>query len=399
MSLWTALSGMAAAVWLIIAGLPWQPHRTRERIAATDRLTEAPTTEGPKDVPSDLSAVTVLVPARNEAAHLGATLTALRQQGANLHAIVIDDRSEDGTAAIAAAFQQDAQSPSSSLSVEVVNGAPLPAEWGGKLWALQQGLERAERPYCLLLDADIVLAPNLIPALLTAARRHSAALVSVMATLRCETSWERLLVPPFIFFFKLLYPFALVARARSRVAAAAGGCILVETAVLREIGAFSAWKEALIDDCTLARRVKGSSSMDGGRQLRLYLSHDVVSVRAYRRLSEFWQMVVRTAFTQLSYSLVLLLLTTLIMLVVFAAPFVSLLLAQSKLGVALGAIALAAMFADFRPVAHFYQLPLVWRLTLPAAAVLFLAMTWHSAINYYCGTRATWKARSYGRNV
>jgi hopene-associated glycosyltransferase HpnB len=245
-----------------------------------------------------------------------------------------------------------------------------------------------------LLDADIVLASNMISALLSTAQRDTAALVSVMATLQCRTRWERLLVPPFIFFFKLLYPFALVARPESSVAAAAGGCVLVETAVLRRIGAFSEWADALIDDCTLARHVKRGNQRGRGR-LRLLMSHDVVSTRGYARLRQFWQMVSRTAFTQLHYSMLLLLLTTVVMVIVFVGPIAALLLTDGYVGPALGAVALIAMIADFTPVARFYSLPLIWRVSLPAAAVLFLAMTWHSAINYYTGTRATWKSRQY----
>jgi hopene-associated glycosyltransferase HpnB len=234
----------------------------------------------------------------------------------------------------------------------------------------------------------------MIPALLAAARNESLSLLSVMATLRCQTFWERLLVPPFIFFFKLLYPFALVARIGSRVAAAAGGCIFIETKLLRDIGAFANWSDALIDDCTLAGKVKRDARY-ANRRMRLLLSRDVVSTRGYARLCEFWQMVTRTAFTQLRYSFALLLLTTAVMAIVFLGPFASLLLAEGYPGVTLGALALIAMIADYASVARFYGLSPLWRLALPVAGLMFLAMTWHSAINYYSGTRATWKSRQY----
>ena len=283
---------------------------------------------------------------------------------------------------------------SESLQAEVLSGRPLPPGWGGKLWALEQGLEVVRRPWVVLLDADIVLAPYVIPELLDVAQRDSVALVSVMAKLRCQTLWERLLVPPFIFFFKLLYPFTLVANARSNVAAAAGGCILVETEVLRRVGAFSQWADALIDDCTLARQVKRFDE-HGRNALRLFMSHDVLSTRGYEQLPEFWQMVTRTAFTQLRYSFVLLSLTTAVMGIVFAAPIAALLLGDGYSGRAVGLSGLAAMYIGFWPVARFYDLPVIWRVKLPISATLFLAMTWHSAINYYTGTRATWKSRHY----
>lgn len=384
MGLWAVLSSVAAAAWLIVALLPWQPHRTREQIAAAD-------------TPTDLRDVAVLIPARNEAEHLPATLAALARQGGNLQVIVIDDRSEDSTESLVRHFAEHDDGDTRQVTFQLVRGQPLRAGWGGKLWALQQGLEYVDRPYCLLLDADIVLADRMIAALLAEARRRSVALISVMATLSCQTFWERLLVPPFIFFFKLLYPFALVANPRSRVAAAAGGCILVEHAALREVGAFSAWADALIDDCTLARHVK--RSRNGNGRICLLMSQDVSSTRTYQTLSEFWQMVTRTAYTQLHYSIALLFLTTAIMVIVFLAPLAAILLAGSTFGTAAGVVALVLMIADYVPVARFYRLPVVWWVSLPLSAVLFLAMTWHSAINYYSGTRAVWKSRQYDSNV
>jgi hopene-associated glycosyltransferase HpnB len=377
MSLLTVLGGIAAGAWLIVLILPWQPHRTRERIAAAA-------------APADLSGVTVLIPARNEASHIGQTLEALAQQGGNLEVIVIDDRSSDATADIVAEF---AAKPG-QMQVQLLHGSPLPPGWGGKLWALEQGLGTVERPWCLLLDADISLSPHLIPAMLQTAKQDDVALVSVMAKLRCRTVWERLLVPPFIFFFKLLYPFSLAANPRSRVAAAAGGCILVSTEVLRRIGAFSKWADALIDDCTLARHVKRSDE-NARNGLRLLMSHDVVSTRGYTQLREFWQMVTRTAFTQLNYSFLLLITTSIVMAVVFAAPIAAVWVGGEGVVRVLGLTALGAMIAGFWPVARFYDLPFIWRLTLPVSAALFLAMTWHSALNYYSGTRATWKSRHY----
>lgn len=383
-AVWSIVGAAAALAWLAVLVLPRQAHRTAERICAAS-------------APADLSDVAVLIPARNEAEHLASTLASLTRQGHNVRVIVVDDRSEDATASIAASFARDARDTEAGIAVEVLAGAPLPDGWGGKLWALEQGLMHVDRPYTLLLDADIELAPNLIPALVDLAKSEAAALVSVMAKLRCRTLWERLLVPPFIFFFKLLYPFALVADPASRVAAAAGGCILVRTDVLREVGAFSKWSDALIDDCTLARHVKRNGASTN-HSLRLLMSHDVVSTRGYARLAEFWNMVTRTAYTQLQFSAVLLVATTFAMSVVFAGPFLAMVAADSATGICAGALGLAAMLCAFVPVLRFYAVPLQWGLTLPLAALLFLAMTWHSAINYYTGTRAVWKSRRYNRS-
>jgi hopene-associated glycosyltransferase HpnB len=378
----TGVAAAALAIWLAILCLPWQPYRLRERLE--------PATRG-----CDLSDVTVLVPARNEAVHIECTLRALAHQGRGLRVVVVDDESSDATARICDALRVELGSVSaahareSAVEIQCVPGEPLPAGWGGKLWALEQGLRESRRAYTLLLDADIELQPFMIPALLAQARARSAGLVSIMARLRCDTIWEKLLVPAFIFFFKLLYPFALANRQRSRVAAAAGGCILVETKILREAGAFVLLRDELIDDCSLARRVKA-----GGGTLWIGVSHGVISRRRYATVQPFWRMVSRTAYTQLRYSIVLLLLTTLAMAVMFFVP-VALLASALPLGSLIAAASLVLMMAAFLPTIRFYDLSPVWALGFPIAAALFLAMTWSSAIRYWRGTRAVWKDRSY----
>jgi hopene-associated glycosyltransferase HpnB len=241
-----------------------------------------------------------------------------------------------------------------------------------------------------LLDAEIELAPGVLGALLDKAEAENRALVSIMARLRCQTFWERLLVPPFIFFFKLLYPFALVNRPTRRRAAAAGGCILIRTAALRGIGGFAALRAALIDDCTLAGRVKAA-----GHSIWLGLSESVSSQRSYATLAEFRRMVTRTAFTQLRYSYLLLGVVGVLMLVMFAAPWIAL-MAGPNLAVRLaGGLALLAMAAAYWPTIRFYGLHPGWTLTLSAAALLFLAMTFESALSYWRGVRAEWKGRRY----
>lgn len=371
----TGLAAAALVAWAGVLALPWLPYRNRERIEAADGDA------------FDLGDVTVLIPARNEADVLARTLTALGRQGLGLAVLVIDDESTDDTPSIGAEF---ASRTDGRLRVDLLRGSGLPPGWGGKLWALQQGLARVERPYVLLLDADIELAPGMLPALVAQSRATGAALVSVMAKLRCRSFWERLLVPPFVFFFKLIYPFARVNDVRAGTAAAAGGCILARTAVLREIGGFEMIRGALIDDCTLARTVKRR-----GHTIWLGLSRSVASMRRYETLADFARMVARTAFTQLGYSTVLLVLVTLAMFVVFVAPAAALVLGPGWGPRALGALAVLALCAAYLPTVRFYQLPVAWSLTLPFAAVLFLGMTWWSAINYWRGVRAEWKDRAY----
>jgi hopene-associated glycosyltransferase HpnB len=312
-------------------------------------------------------------------------LRALSAQGPPLRVIVTDDQSADDTAAVArAAFSGD---------LLVLPGAALPAGWTGKLWALEQAWRETRTPLVLLLDADIELAPGLLAALQRKLVEERLDLVSIMAALRMETFWERLLVPAFIYFFKLLYPFALGNNPRSRLGVAAGGCILIRAETLRRIGAFASLRDALIDDCTLARRVKET----GGRTW-IGLSHSVRSHRPYPGLASLWNMVARSAFTQLRYSVALLLATTAALIFAFWLPCVGLVVASTPARLA-AAIGLLAMMTSYWPTLRFYGRSPLWALALPVIGALYLGMTWTSALRYWQGRRSEWKGRVYHRSV
>ncbi len=363
--MWSSL-----VLWSVVLLLPWRPWSIRERL---EPLYADPT--------ADLSRITAVVPARNEAATIASTVTALAHQGNGLCTLVIDDESRDGTGEIARAAAPD--------TVSVIRGAPLPSGWTGKLWALEQARLRVRTPLMLLVDADVELRPGMVPALLEQMDSGRCALVSVMARLRMETFWERLLMPPFIWFFRLLYPFRLANRPDSRLAAAAGGCILLETRRLEAIGGFGVLRDAVIDDCTLASRIKrvGGSTWIG-------LTHGAVSRRPYDRFGDVYDMVVRTAFAQLRYSWLLLAGCTLLMLVAFAVPWAG--LAWGDPGTrAAGAGAILLSLGLFLPTLRYYELPLVWALGLPLAGCLYLAMTLAAAWRYARGVQARWRGRTY----
>lgn len=381
MTVLAVLCALALLAWVGVLLAPHQPHRVRERLEADPAAVD------------DCASVTVLIPARDEAASIGRTVRGLAVQGRGLAVIVVDDESGDGTAEAA---RVAATATGGALELRVIAGRPLPQGWAGKLWALEQGLAVVDRPFVLLLDADIEVAPGLVPTLLREARARDASLVSLMAELHCATFWERLLTPAFVFFFKLLYPFAWVADPRRRTAAAAGGCMLVRSEALRAIGGFAAIRGALIDDCTLAAALKRTSA-----PIWLGMTHSVRSLREYPQLRDFWSMVSRSAFTQLRYSTPLLLLAIVLMVATLAGPVIGTIVAASTGDLGLTTLAVAgwlAMAAAYSPLVRFYGLPLVWALTLPAAGALFLAMTVSSAVRFWRGTRASWKARAYGRS-
>lgn len=358
-----------AACWLSLLLLPWRPVSTHEQIEP----------DPGQQLSQNLSDITVLIPARNEAPFIQHTLDGLKAQGEGLQIIVVDDQSTDQTALLA--YQNDAH---------VIAGTTPPTGWSGKLWALEQGLKHVTTPYTLLLDADITLSQGIIATLKNKVLTENRSMVSLMATPPMDTLVERMLMPAFIFFFKLLYPFGLTNKPDSRMAAAAGGCILIETQALRSIGAFSSLHDALIDDCTLAARIKHS-----GKNIWLGLSHAARSHRGYQGLGPIWEMVARTAYTQLNYSLVLLLLCTVIMLSMFwLAPFAFLLPPDPKTYM-ISLIACLAMYYAYRPTLNYYRRSPLWIFTLPLTGTLYLAMTWTSAIRYWRGERARWKDRHY----
>ncbi len=361
-----------AAIWLTILLLPWRPWSTNEVLDASSPSAE-----------EDLSDITVLIPARNEAETIKATLPALTAQGRGLNIILIDDQSSDGTGQVARKAMDE--------NLLIIKGESLPSGWTGKLWALEQGRGHIKTPFTLLLDADIEPLPGIIGELKRAMQERDVQLISLMAELRMETFWERLLMPAFIYFFKLLYPFRLSNTGTSRVAAAAGGCILLETRLLHEIGGFDSLRGELIDDCALARRVKTL-----GYKTWIGLTHSVRSIRPYEKLRTIWEMVARTAFTQLHYSGLLLALCTAIMVLSFVVPGLGFFL-PSGMAKFFSALGLAIMILCYLPTLKFYGLPGRWALALPLIGILYLAMTWTSAMRYWLGGGSHWKGRAYSR--
>jgi len=365
---------LVAGMWLVILLLPWQPWRTRE-------VLEVDTSDGA--AAAALDDVTVVIPARNEAAVLANTLQALTEQGAGLKIIVVDDHSSDNTAEIVL--------QSGIPDIKLISCEDLPYGWSGKLWAQEQGLKTVNTAFTLLLDADIQLQPGIIATLKNKMSNDDLQLVSLMAVLPRHSFLEKLLMPVFIYFFKMLYPFALANRENSKVAAAAGGCILVYRDALREIGGMAAIRDAVIDDCSLAKKIKAA-----GYKTWLGLTHAAVSQRPYSRLSEIWEMVARTAYSQLNYSIGLLLLCTLSMFLLYLLPLFGLFYFH---GVALfsSIFSLLIMSATYIPTLRFYSLNFMWALSIPLVAGMYLLMTWSSAIRFWKGERTRWKGRIYQR--
>jgi hopene-associated glycosyltransferase HpnB len=332
--------------------------------------------------------VAVLVPARDEAAVLPQTLPTLLAQRypGRLRVVLVDDGSTDGTGELARAL-----AAGSPVPLEVVAGEERPPGWAGKVWAQQQAYRRAgDAAWLLLTDADIAHPPDGVAALVATALAEGRDMVSLMARLRTATGWERLIVPAFVYFFAQLYPFRRVAS--GRVAAAAGGCVLVRRASLEAAGGFAAVRDAVIDDVALAGALHRA-----GARLWLGLADRVHSVRPYPRLADLWQMVARSAYTQLRRSPLLLAGTVAGLLLVYVAPVATCLAgiaAGRPVAAVAGGLAWLLMTASYLPQVRYAGQPVVVALSLPFVAVLYLLMTLDSARRHRLGRGASWKGRT-----
>jgi hopene-associated glycosyltransferase HpnB len=332
--------------------------------------------------------IAVVIPARNEADVIGRAVSSLLRQDlmGSIHIFVVDDNSTDGTAD--AALQ--AAGPHTDR-VTVIEGRPLPPGWSGKLWAVQQGVERALalRPDLLLLtDADVEHSSHNVGLLVAQANSGGYDLVSFMVKLHCRSVAERLLIPAFVFFFFMLYPPEWIGDSRRKTAGAAGGCLLIRPAALERIGGIAAIRQEIIDDCALARAVKQS-----GGKVWLGASADTHSVRPYDSFAEIERMIARTAFNQLRHSGLLLFGTVGGMLLIYVLPLLLLVSGSAKLAI-VGAIAFGLMSMTYLPMVRFYGLNPLWTLTLPASAAFYSAATVHSAFKYWRGRGGEWKGRA-----
>lgn len=376
----TAVSVLALFIWIGLASTRLQPFRAPPRLGAAPARGASP-------------GVVAVIPARNEEETIGAVIAAHAAsdyRGA-FSVILVDDHSTDETSARAAAASEGA--------LEVIGAPPLPQGWTGKLWAVNAGLARARETapgakYVLLTDADIVLAPATLTRLVAQAEDTGAALTSLMARLDGRGFWGRLLIPAFVYFFQKLYPFHVVNDPSKKLAAAAGGCMLIRRDALDAIGGVNAIRGRLIDDCALADEIKRS-----GRIIWLGLAKDeAISLRDNRSLSSVWSMVARSAFAQINRSWALLAGTVAGMIFIYlAAPAIALSfpLHQNAAAATVSVAAWAAMAATYLPTARIYdQAP--WKtFFLPAAAFLYTLMTLTSAIDHARGKGGAWKGRAY----
>lgn len=376
---WLAMASLA--VWAGLLAFRGGFWRADQRLAAASDLPAWP-------------GVVAIIPARDEAETIERAVASLLAQDypGECRVIVVDDGSSDGTA-------EAARGVAGAGRLTIIDGAPLEPGWTGKLWALSQGLRRIddvlpEAEFVLLTDADITHPTDGLRRLVHAAQTGRRNLVSVMVKLHCASFCERLLVPAFVFFFQKLYPFPWINDPRNRTAGAAGGCMLVRREALAQAGGIEAIRDRVIDDCALAALLKPFGP------IWLGLAEGFHSLRRYDTLDNFWRMVARTAFVQLNYSIAAAFGTVIAMAVIYLMPPIGLIA-----GLAIGDATLASaaggawilMSVAYLPTLRYYGLGPVSALTLPAAAMLYTAMTVDSAAQYKFGRGAPWKGRRYDR--
>jgi hopene-associated glycosyltransferase HpnB len=360
------------AIWLYLLagrGMFWV---MQER---DDRDEPAP----PKRWPS----IVAVVPARNEADVIAHTIGSLLVQDypGSFRIVLVDDQSSDGTADAARALAgQD--------RLTILAGGPRPGGWTGKLWAVRQGIAEAGTPdYLWLTDADIAHTPDNLRRLVARAETGKLVLTSLMAKLHCKSWPERYLIPAFVFFFDMLYPFGWVNDSKNKTAAAAGGCMLVRREALERAGNIDAIRSEIIDDCALGRAMKAQGP------IWLGLTERASSVRPYQGMAQIRSMVARSAYAQLGYSPVLLAGTFVGMIAVYgAAPLLAVFARESAQ--ASGILAWAAMTLAFQPILKFYRLSPLWGLALPMIGAVYALFTFDSAVQHWRGRGGMWKGRA-----
>jgi len=357
---WRSVGFVTLAIWIYLTFFRGAFWKLRERLRHA--------------IPAHEHAVTAVIPARNERELIGRAVASLHAQ--NLSVIVADDESTDGTA-------------DASNADQIVKVTPRPPGWKGKLWAVASGIEAdtSHSEFLLLTDADIEhVSPDLTQSLLAQAEQGYD-LVSIMVQLRCESIAEQLLIPAFVFFFFKLYPPAWVASGKGS-AAAAGGCMLIRSETLTRIGGIASIRDALIDDCTLAQKIR----QHGGRVWMGISDLPIRSIRPYGGISGIRAMIARSAFAQLNHSTLLLLGTIAGMLIIYVMP-VALLVCGDKLAATLGLCAWAISAIVYAPSVRNYRAPIWTALCLPAIAIFYLIATIESAIDYWTGRGGQWKGR------
>ena len=334
--------------------------------------------------------ICVIIPARNEEKNISKTLGSIVDQSLkNIKILIVDDNSTDKTYLIASNLLKKKK-----VNHQIIKGKKLPNGWSGKVWALKQAvdiLKKNEIEYYLFLDSDIILKKGIIAEAVEFLCQKKLLMVSLMAKLNCSSSWEKILIPAFIYFFQKIYPFSKVNDPNNSLAAAAGGFILCKSEVFSEENLYDQIKDKVIDDCNIAKKIKEKGN------IWLGLTEKIYSNRCYTNLSDIWRMISRTAYEQLNFSPLYLCLSIFGMCTIYLYPVLVMFffeMDQSRLFL-LNSLTILFLIISFRPTVRFYNLSIFYYLSLPLASFIYIMMTITSAFNFHFRKGNIWKGRKY----
>lgn len=333
--------------------------------------------------------IVAIVPSRNEAETLPQSLPTLLGQDyeGSFSVIVVDDESEDSSFVISEKILRNY-----TRSTRLLRGKSPPSlKWTGKVWALSQGVEESKKlnlpcKYYLFTDADIVYGKNSLKNLVLEAQKRGSVLTSLMVKLHCSSFAEKLLIPAFVYFFNMIFPFSWVNRGDKNIAAAAGGCLLVDKLTLERAGGLLSIQSALIDDCSLAKNIKCYGP------IWLGFAKTIQSIRKYENWNDIRKMVSRTAFAQLNYSYLLLLITLFGMVLTFLVPPIVTFIGPHPANI-LSVCVWVVMSLSFTPTLRDYKISVLWSLMLPVVATSYMIFTLDSALQNFLGRGGLWKGR------
>jgi len=335
------------------------------------------------------SSICFIIPARNEEKYISKTIESIISQSVKKLIIIVNDNSQDST-------ENEAKKTFKKTKFKqfkIINGKKLPVGWSGKVWALKQGVDAVPKKnfsHFVFIDSDIILKENIVIKALSFMNEKNLSMLSLMAKLKCNTIWEYLLIPSFIYFFQKLYPFSKVNTQNENIAAAAGGFILCKSELFKDKNLYELIKNKIIDDCNLAKIVKKK-----GMPIWIGLTKLVESQRSYDKLKGIWKMVSRTAYEQLNYSIFFLVISILGMITIYMLPFINLIIQSDYYFKIINLISINLMIISFIPTARFYNLGFVFYLSLPFSSFIYMLMTISSAYNYYFKSGNIWKGRKY----
>ena len=334
--------------------------------------------------------ICIVVPARNEEKNIVKTLNSIVKQDLNnIRILIIDDNSNDKTYFVASNLLKKKK-----IKHQIIKGKKLPNGWSGKVWALKQAvdiLKKKEIEYYLFLDSDIILKKGIITEAVEFLCQKKLLMVSLMAKLNCSSSWEKILIPAFIYFFQKIYPFSKVNDSKNRLAAAAGGFILCKSEVFSEENLYDQIKDKVIDDCNIAKKIKEKGN------IWLGLTEKIYSNRCYTNLSDIWRMISRTAYEQLNFSPLYLCFSIFGMCIVYLYPILVIFFFEKEQSILFlfNSLTILFLIISFRPTVRFYNLSIFYCLSLPLSSLIYIMMTITSAFNFHFRKGNIWKGRKY----